>query len=359
MAYTTIDDPSAHFQTMIFTGDLNDNRALTNDGNSDLQPDLIWFKNRATTNSHNVLDSTRGVGKKLEGTDTTNAEGDTSTRLTSFDSDGFTVRTDPSVNGNTNGIVAWQWKANGGSSNASAAESGSNVAYNFQVNTTSKFMINAYTGTGSSQTLNLGNHFTPEFLIIKNRSQADSWAVYHHKNTADADTDYLVLDTTAATVDSADWWEDVDFAADEINLGTNHSVGADGENYICYAWAGVQGYSKFGSYTGNGAQDGTFVYTGFSPAFIMAKRTDAAKNWYIADSKRSPNNVNKAYLVANSSNAEDTSGDTTDAYFDILSNGFKLRQDFSHLNADGAAHVYMAFAEQPFVTSSGVPATAR
>ena len=356
MAYTTIDDPSKYFQTVTYTGN-GSGQSITFGGNSDMQPDWLWTKCRSDGFDPIMRDTSRGISERLLVHATDAAGGATGT--TAFGSDGFTLDSTNTVNNNTDTFVAWGWKCNGGTSNASASESGSNVAYNFQVNTTSKFMINIYTGTGSSATLNLGNQFTPEFMIFKNRSQADDWVVYHHKNTSDPDTDHLHLNTTAATADDEQMFSDTNFAADEINLGTNHEVNADGENYVAYAFAGVQGFSKFGSYIGNGSQDGTFVYTGFKPAWIMAKRTDAAKNWYIADSTRSPNNINKAHLVPNSSDAEDTSGDGTDSYFDILSNGFKLRQDFSHLNASGAAHIYMAFAEHPFVSSEGVPTTAR
>ena len=163
MAYTTIDDPSAYFQTKLYTGNLGDNRAITNDGNSDLQPDWIWFKNRNTTNSHNVLDSTRGIGKKLEGPDNTNVEGDTSTRLTSFDSNGFTVRTDPSVNGDGNGIVAWQWKANGGTTTTNDASSTGvgTIDSVYQANTTAGFSIVTYSGSGSAGTIAHGLGVTP------------------------------------------------------------------------------------------------------------------------------------------------------------------------------------------------------
>ena len=234
MAYTTIDDPSAHFQIALYTGN-NSNRSITNDGNSDLQPDWIWGKSRSDADGPTSTDSSRGNTKVLTPS-ATEAEGTASDYVTAFDSDGFSLGNNNGMNKNTLTYVAWQWKCNGGTSSASGSESGSNLAYDFQVNTTSKFMINKYTGRGSSSTLNLGNQFTPEFMIFKNRSQADDWVVYHHKNTSNPHTDHLHLNTTAATSDDEQMFEDVVFAADEINLGTNHEVNADGENYVAYAF---------------------------------------------------------------------------------------------------------------------------
>ena len=353
MAYTTIDDPSAHFQIALYAGNASTN-VITNDGNSDLQPDWVWIKNRTTGGKDHVLyDSSRGVNKQFY-TNNSNAEDSVSNGLTSFNTDGFTLGDNggPNASGNH---VAWQWKCNSGTSSASGSESGSNLAYDFQVNTTSKFMINKYTGRGSSSTLNLGNHFTPEFMIFKNRSQADDWVVYHHKNTAYPWTDHLHLNTTAATSDDEQMFEDVVFAADEINLGTNHEVNADGENYVAYAFASVQGYSKFGSYTGNGNADGPFVYTGFKPAWLMIKVFSGnTGGWDMYDNKRGSYNGQIAMLQANDNGAEQTADGV-----DFLSNGFKIRHTSGNQNGSGNTHIYMAFAEHPFVSSEGGPVTAR
>ena len=353
MAYTTIDDPSVYFQTITYSGN-GSSRSITNTGNSDLQPDWVWIKERNNAVSHRIFDSSRGVQKRMF-SNNSDAESTQSNSLTAFNSDGFSLGDGGSVNGGSDTYVAWQWKCNGGTSSASGSESGSNLAYDFQVNTTSKFMINKYTGRGSSSTLNLGNHFTPEFMIFKNRSQADDWVVYHHKNTAYPWTDHLHLNTTAATSDDEQMFEDVVFAADEINLGTNHEVNADGENYVAYAFAGVKGFSKFGSYTGNGDADGPFVYTGFKPAWVMAKRFDSSNSWTIRDSTRSSINVMQKSLFADLNNAE---SDSSDYNFDFLSNGFKQRNANGIDNANGGTYLYMAFAEHPFVSSEGVPATA-
>ena len=356
MAYTTIDDPSAYFQTKIFTGDGNDNRAITNDGNSDLQPDWIWFKNRNTTNSHNVLDSTRGVGKTLEGTNNTNAEGDTSTRLTSFDSDGFTVRTDPSVNGNGNGIVAWQWKANGGTT---SSNSSGYITSTVQANTTAGFSIATWTGNGTGgATIGHGLGSVPNWYIVKKRSGTDSWPIYHHKNTSAPETDYLHLDESIATVDSVDRWNDTAPTSTVVSLGDAGAVNGSGATYVGYFFCEKKGYSKFGRYTGNGNADGPFVYTGFKPAWVMIKRTDAANNWNIEDIERSPFNQMGDEILANLTDAE-TDDSLHNSARDYLSNGFKLRETGNAINGSGATYIYMAFASSPFVSSEGVPTTAR
>ena len=364
MAYTTIDDPSAHFQMDLYTGDGqgSGNNVITNDGNSDLQPDWIWTKERTSTSgnqNHTFIDTSRGIDKQMFG-NLTSADATSSNFITQIDSDGFRLGDNANINNNSSNYVAWQWKCNGGTSSASGSESGSNLAYDFQVNTTSKFMINKYTGRGSSSTLNLGNQFTPEFMIFKNRSQGDDWVVYHHKNTAYPWTDHLHLNTNAATSDDEQMFEDVVFAADEINLGTNHEVNADGENYVAYAFAGVQGYSKFGSYTGNGDADGPFVYTGFKPAWVMVKKTSDTHSWYIQygstgiDTGDQGSNPVKSSLQANSN-----SGDSTENSMDFLSNGFKIRTSGNGHNTGSGTYIYMAFAEHPFVSSKGVPVTAR
>ena len=357
MAYTTIDDPSAFFQTALYSSDGGGGSiTVTNDGNSDLQPDWIWIKVRNDSNDHNMFDSSRSnFGERIF---PNQASASDSVASVSASSDGFATGTGYGDINNTSGAnnyVAWQWKCNSGTSSASGSESGSNLAYNFQVNTTSKFMINLYTGRGSSSTLNLGNHFTPEFMLFRNRDQNDDWVVYHHKNTSNPHTDHLHLNTTAATADDEQMFEDVVFAADEINLGTNHEVNADGENYVAYAFAGVQGYSKFGSYTGNGNADGPFVYTGFKPAWVMIKVFSGnTGGWDMYDNKRGSYNGQISMLQANAGSTEATSDGV-----DFLSNGFKIRHTSGNQNGNGNSHIYMAFAEHPFVSSEGVPVTAR
>jgi len=349
MAYTTIDDPSAYFQTMIYTGN-GASRSLTNDGNSDLQPDWIWIKRRDSAGNHMSIDSTRGVTKVVY-PHIANAEETLSNRVTSFDSDGYSTANED-ANTNTGTFVAWQWKANAGTT---TSDTGGNLNTVYQVNSTSKFGILTYTGNESAgQSMNHGLGTTPAVFMIKNRSQGNDWAVYHHKNTAAPETDLLVLNTTAATADVNTFTSDNAPNSTVIYVGAEHNVNANTENYVCYYWAEVQGYSKSGSYTGNGNASGPFVYTGFKPAWLMIKRTDSSEGWHMVDHKRDVNE-NNARLQAETNGSEDTS----EGGLDMLSNGFKIRTTWAGFNADGGTYIYMAFAESPFVSSKGVPTTAR
>jgi len=356
MAYTTIDDPSAYFQTALYTGN-NSNRSITNDGNSDLQPDWIWGKSRSDSDAPTSTDSSRGNTKVL--TPSANeAEGTDSTYVTSFNSDGFSLGTNNGMNKNTLTYVAWQWKANGGSL-TTAAESGSNVGYSRQVNTTSGFAIIKYTGIGSGAAVIHGMGATPSFFTVKNLGGGGwSWYTYHHKNTSSPNTENLYLNNQDGTADMDTVWNDQYPSSTEIKLGTNGGVNADGNEYIMYAFAEKQGYSKFGSYTGNGNNDGAFVYTGFKPAWVMIKCTsESGRNWLIYDNKRETFNEQEYFISANSNNAE--TRDDGYSEIDLLSNGFKLRGASGDTNKSSETYIYMAFAESPFVSSEGVPTTAR
>ena len=354
MAYTTIDDSSAYFQTKLYTGDGTSSQAQTNTGNSDLQPDWVWIKKRAggTARSHQLYDSTRGVTKLLH-SDATAAEQTQSAGLTAFSSDGFTVGDDDGIGANTATYVAWQWKANGGTT---ASNSDGSITSTVQANTTAGFSIVTYTGNGSSgATIGHGLGTVPSMFIIKRRSGTEDWVVYHHKNTSAPETDHLLLNLTDATSDSDTRFNDTAPTSTLITMGNNAVVNANSSTYVCYAFAEKQGYSKFGSYTGISNDDGTFVYTGFAPAWVMIKRTDTAKNWYIFDNKRPGYNVINRLIAPNLNSAEVDGSEK----IDLLSNGFKLRQSFTHTNTDGGTFIYMAFAESPFVSSEGVPTTAR
>jgi hypothetical protein len=349
MAYTTIDDPSAHFHTRLYSGN-GSTQSITNDANAgNFKPDWLWIKERTSTSQHFLFDSTRGVGKYLH-SDSTSLEGN-DVHNTSFDSNGFGVGQQNGTNENSQTYVAWQWKANGGTTTTNT-EGDTNVT--LQANATAGFSIGTWDAGGSNAgAVGHGLGAAPEWIILKRRDGTSNWHVWH-QSLGDGNN-YVLLNSTGAKAN--DSYEYVS----SIGSSTVSLAGGPGSyDEVAYFFRGIKGYSKFGSYTGNGNADGTFVYTGFKPAFILIKRTDTSgKNWYIADSTRSPSNITKAFLSPNLSNAEDTSGDTTDAYFDILSNGFKMRQDFSHLNASGSTQIYMAFAEHPFVSSKGAPVTAR
>jgi len=355
MAYTTIDDPSEYFQTTLYTGDGSSSQAQTNTGNSDLQPDWVWIKKRAggTARAHQLYDSTRGVTKLLH-SDSDGAEQTQSAGLTAFGSDGFTVSDDDGIGANTATYVAWQWKCNGGTT-TSFTESGNNPGGTIQTNTTAGFSIITTTGTGATGTIAHGLGAVPHWWISKQRSNAENWAVYHVSNTSAPETEILTLNTTDATADNANAYNDTAPTSTNLTVHTKNEVNTDGRTYVHYVFAPIQGYSKFGSYTGNGNADGPFVYTGFKPAWLLIKRTSSSGDWLLWDNKRDTFNVTDVVLKPNSSAAENTGY----WYIDFLSNGFKIRATDGEINQNGGTLIYMAFAEHPFVSSKGVPVTAR
>ena len=353
MAYTTIDDPSAHFQVTSYTGNGSENLAITNGGNSDLQPDLVWIKNRTTgtTDSHCLFDSSRGATKLLS-SDTSGNEATDADTLDSFASDGFQVDADVKVNTNTETYVAWQWKANGGTTTAGGGDDTVSTS-TYQANTTAGFSVVTYTGTGSAATVAHGLGVAPQVVLVKSLDgTGKSWDMYH---ASVDETDAAQLDTNAAFYDSASYWNDTAPTSSVFTVGTSSETNGSGKLHVAYCWTPIQGYSKFGSYTGNGNADGTFVYTGFRPAFFMGKPAEKTGNWFILDSARPGYNTNKNILYPNLNAAEGT-GDTP---LDILSNGVKFYDGTNNWNDDGDKYIYMAFAENPFVTSGGVPCTAR
>ena len=372
MPYTNIDDPSAYFQTALWTGDGTAGNAVTFDGNSDMQPDFVWSKRRDSATSNVLKDTSRGGTSDNDlhlVSDLTQAESTYAQYRMDFDSDGFTLDGvgDSGFQGIGTSMVSWSWKANGGTtSSKSSTTIDTNVTTPCvqQVNTDAGFSILTYTAStsyaGTETHLEHGLGVGPKVLIVKRRDTAADWAVYHAENGAspNAGYGYLVLNTNAATATSSTYWLNTpaESNATLLAFGNNASVGADGGEYVCYAFAEKQGYSKFGKYVGNGSNtNGTFIYTGFKPAMIIAKRTDAnAHNWFIWDTKRAPSNRVEAVLKPNSSAVESSL-----FQIDILSNGFKHYNNYGSTNESGASYIYMAFAENPFVTSTGIPTTAR
>ena len=353
MAYTTIDNPELYFQTKIYTGQSSD-LAVTFDGSENMQPDWVWIKNRDSTPSHMLNDSVRGAGKQLN-SDNTSAELDR-TYFKSFDSNGFSVEHSVS-DYNSNGVnyVSWNWKAGTSFTNDASATGIGTIDSAGSVNTNAGFSICTWTGTGSTNgTIKHGLNTTPAF-IIQRRRDGDSWFTWHQKLSTTAK--YVLLNTTAGEADgSTSIWTGSP-NANTFGIGNNTAVNESGGNYLAYCFNEVKGYSKFGSYTGNGNADGTFVYTGFKPAFVMTKKTSSstARNWCILDNKRSSSGANVVddRLFPNLADAEDSS---TSA--DFLSNGFKLRDNAGEFN-QAVSYIFMAFAESPFVNSKGVPTNAR
>ena len=352
MAYTTIDDPSAYFQTLLYTGNDADNRNLTNNANAgDFQPDWLWFKERSSTSSHQLHDSTRGTSFAVM-SDSTAVEDEDANRLQAIQSNGFQVGSASTVNQNTITMVAWQWKCNGGTTTTNDASSTGvgSIDSVIQANTDAGFSIVTYTGTGSAGTIAHGLGGTPDFILFKNRGANVQWSVYYGDPT-----DYLVLDKTDTTADNSNRFNDTSPTSTVFSVGGTNNVNADSNTYVAYCFAPIKGYSKFGTYEGNANANGAFVYTGFKPAWLMVKNIDSANVWQIYDNKREPNNPNIKRINANVSEAESTSGSDR---LDFLSNGFKMRATSGNINS-AHTYIYMAFAESPFVSSKGTTTTAR
>ena len=348
MAYTTIDDPSAHFHTQLYTGDGNSTQAITNDGNSDLQPDWIWTKQRSHAVGHNLTDSSRGASKALF-SESTDAE-DTGGNISSFDSDGFTTTDANRTNQSGRTFVAWQWKANGGTT---SSNSNGSITSTVQANTTAGFSIVTYTGTGSTATVGHSLGVIPSMIIIKSRNtNSRHWSIYHSSLGA---TKYVFLDDTDAAITSASRFNDTAPTSSVFTVHTDGDVNGSGTNHVAYCFHSVKGYSKFGKYKGNGDANGPFIHLGFRPAFFILKRYSSTGNWLIYDNKRDTFNEALSYLVANTTDANSTAGDG----IDFLSNGVKIRRTGVSWNGDGDDYLFMAFAEHPFVTSKGTPAQAR
>ena len=349
-----IDKPNLHFNTVTYTG-TGSAQSITGVG---FQPDFIWGKNRSTTNYHDLEDSVRGATKRLS-SNVTDVEATETVNFTSFDSDGFSVGTGANVNGNGNNIVAWNWKA-GTTGSGNTSGSGTSRPYSYSVNTTAGFSIVGYKGNGTSgHTIphHLGE--TPSVIIIKNRSYARNWSMYHKDSfVSQSDPGVLYLNTDAGKASDTNVFgnSSVTINSTVFSLGDYEGTNRDDDNLISYCFVEKTGYSKFGGYKGNGSSDGTFVYTGFKPAWVLTKAISRTGRWRVWDIKRSTFNVANKRLDPSSSDAESTG--STEA-IDMLSNGFKIRTNEGQFNGSGESHIYMAFAENPIVGSNDVPATAR
>jgi len=351
MAYTTIDDPSEYFTTTLYTGDGQANRTVTNSANAgDFQPDWLWIKGRSHARHHHIYDSSRGATKWLQSSNTDAEATQAEAGVNSFDSNGFTEDFESSnygFNVNNETFVAWQWTANGGTT---ASNTDGSITSTVQANTDAGFSIVSFTGTGATTTVGHGLGVTPKFFIIKSRSTGNWWT---YTMVIDGSLDYLQLETTNAKADSGLT------APTSSVFYVNSSVAPNTENIIAYCFKNIQGYSRIGKYVGMGGEDGTFVYTGFKPAWVMIKRTNAVGAWEIYDTKRAlyGNSPSSKDLQADSTGAENAS--TIGNGIDILSNGFKPTTGTLYLNGAGSTYIYLAFAERPFVTSKGTPTTAR
>jgi len=338
MAYTTINKSTDYFNTKLYTGN-GGTQSITGVG---FQPDWVWYKNRSATANHGLFDAVRGATKLIQ-SNSTGAE-QTVSGITSFNSDGFGIGADSDGNGNGNNIVAWNWKANGaGSSNTDGA-----ITSTVSANTTSGFSIVKWTANGANgNVVGHGLGATPQIVIYKKLTGTNDW--YARINgVIDGSQDYFILNSTNGKANDSS-----DYPAPTNTLMTSYGY-SNGSSMIAYAFAEKTGYSKIGSYTGNGSADGAFVYTGFKPAVIIIKRAGTG-NWNIIDNKRLGRNPNNPRLAPNANTAEDSADATTD----ILSNGFKLKSTSQYVNYSTNSYIYMAFAEAPIVGTNNVPCTAR
>ena len=331
MAYTDIDKPSDYFNTLLYTGN-GGTQSITGVG---FTQDFTWIKSRSTAQNHYAFDTVRGAQKQLY--PSTNSSEDTgqSNGLNAFTSNGFNLGTEVGVNGNGATYASWNWKKVAG-----------------------VFDIQTYAGNNSgSRTIahNLG--VVPSLIIVKNRTNNADW--FGGSTTPGVSfnwaTDYFRLNENAAKgTDSGGNLFGAVPTDSVFTPGTNNDMNGSNNNYVAYLFGNKQGVSKVGSYVGNGNADGTFVYLGFKPAFLIVKQTDGTNGWGMFDNKRNPHNTVSQRLWANENSSE-----AGTQLLDFLSNGFKPRYTNSYFNASGGTYIYMAFAENPFVTSTGIPAAAR
>ena len=346
MAYTTIDKPSDYFVSNLHTG----NGGTLNITSLDFQPDWVWVKERNNAKDHALYDSVRGANKLLE-SNKTGLEATTSAGISSFNSDGWTTGDFFQTNDNGDSYVSWNWKAGTSFTNDASATGIGSIDSAGSFNNDSGFSIVSYTGTGSSGTIKHGLNSVPSVIIIKVLTNtANDWCVYHQA-TGNNQSTFLSESNAASSnafINNTTPTSSV-FSVD----GSNYSSGSS-RNYIAYCFAEKQGYSKFSSFVGNGSNDGTFSFCGFKPAMVIYKKSSGTENWFIHDNKRQGFNPENELLFPDLSNAEGTVN-----RIDLLSNGFKATTSDGGINASGATYIYMAFAENPFVTSTGVPACAR
>ena len=357
MSYTNgLDKPSDYFNTVLYTGNNTDNTSISG---LDFQPDWVWLKARNQADYHYSMDSVRGALKPLFQNDTS-AEANFSDSLKSFNTDGFTLGTSGDLNAASQTMVAWNWKAGTSFTNDASSTGIGSIDSTGSVSTDAGFSIVKYNSSRSPspvQTVAHGLGVKPDMLIFKNIDETQNWLVW---NKTLATNKHLNLNTTSALSTDAGSLNNTAPTSTVFTIGADGRTNSttNGNPIICYAFAEKKGYSKFGSYVGNGggAANGNFIYTGFSPAFVMIKNTTHTYNWVIQDNKRNTFNPLDRYIYPNTSGAE---AQNSIYDLDLLSNGFKVRSQRSETNDTNNGYIFMCFAENPFVTSTGVPATAR
>ena len=345
MAYTTVNKSTDYFNTKLYTGN-GGTQSVTGVG---FQPDFTWLKSRSNSQDSELYDAVRTATKAMH----SNSASDESTYangLTAFGTDGFTVGDRNNVNGSGNNMVAWNWKANG----AGSSNSDGTITSTVSANTTAGFSIVTYTGNATTgATVGHGLGVAPSYVVGKNRSASgNSWAVY---SKGMGNTQLVFWDAQDAAASYSQIYNNTVPSNSLITLGNGGNANGNGQNIVLYCFAEKTGFSKFGSYIGNGNNDGTFVYTGFKPAFVIVKATATTDNWTMYDDKRIGYNPKNYFLYPNLNNAEDTSNPQ---WFDMYSNGFKIRSTSSTTNTSGNKYIYLAFG-QSLVGTNNIPCTAR
>ena len=347
-----INKPSDYMNTKLYTGNGSAGNSITG---LDFQPDWVWIKDRDNVRNHVLNDAVRGATKNLfsntNGTEST----DTST-LTAFNSDGFTLGNGTKVNGNNINFVSWNWKAGTSFTNDASATGIGTIDSSGSVNDTAGFSIVSYTGTGNAGTIKHGLTSVPSMIIFKNTGSAVDWRVYHK---ALGNTHRLCLNDTSVSTNDDSAFNDTSPTSTLFTVGGSSSTNPSSGTMIAYCFAEKQGYSKFGSYLGiNGGENGPFIHTDFKVGFVLIKDSSATNAWTIRDDKRNTFNPATNFLMPDATDAEVTAGEAVD----ILSNGFKIKANGGKVQDSGNTYIYMAFAENPFVTSTdngSIPACAR
>ena len=343
----SIADPTEYFSAVTWSGDGTSSRSIT----SGVDADWVWYKDRTGTENHSLYDSIRGAQQRLI-SNSTDLERTRSGGLQSFDSTGFTVGSDTECNGSGKNYVGWTWKAGG----TAVSNTDGSITSSVSASPTAGFSIVSWTGTGSNVTVGHGLSQAPELIINKSRDSAYNWAVQSILFNSASDTNLLYLNTTAAEADDTNVFQAAPTATVFSPQGGSWSgIGASGVDYIAYCFHGVDGYSKVGTYSGNSSDDGTFVYTGFRPAWVLIKcyAGHSSQEWVLLDNQRPQYNVVNKFLYANASNAEDSNLRNVD----FVSNGIKMRSGGTAgtggpVNISGRDYIYLAFAESPFKTAN-------
>ena len=358
MAYTTIDDSTIYFSTTLYTGNGQQNRAVTIDGTG-MQPNMLWIKSRSLGEGHVLGDSVRGATKKVI-PNSSDAEATSATNIASFTSTGFTVANggvDGAVNQNNATYCSWAWKTDTSFTNDASGTGIGTIDSTGSFSNDSGLSIVTYTGTGSNGTIKHGLNSTPKIVFWKrldNAAGAVNWIV---QSPLFGNQTKLVLNTTEAFSTNSSFSSTDNWTSSLIDLKNYEGQNASNGTYVAYCFAEKQGFSNIRSYTGNGNADGPFVFTGLKPAYILFKKASSGTGeWFLYDNKRLGFNVTEKVIEANTGSAEDSNSGT---YIDFLSNGFKIRATGGNTNSNGVTYIYMAFAENPFVSSTGVPTTAR